>query len=67
MECYPSKEKMTVTETLASIELQTLLDLMVKRILKICEENIGSHKNMVLICKWGFDGASSQNIYKQKF
>lgn len=67
LECYPSKEKVTITETSACIELQALLDLTVNRLLKICEGNIGSHKNMTLLCKWGFDGASSQSTYKQKF
>lgn len=58
---------MTITETIASINLKAILDLTSERILTICEQNLDSHMNLKLICKWGFDGASNQSTYKQKF
>lgn len=66
-ECYPSKNAITVTETTASIELQVVLDLTSVRLLKVSKQNLDSHTNLKLICKWGFDGASAQSTYKQKF
>lgn len=64
--CYPSKEDVFVTEKMAEIKLQSILDLTVKRILKI--PNIDtSQKSLTLTSKWGFDGASSQSGYKQKY
>lgn len=67
LECYPPKEKVTINETVASIDIQALLDITSSRLLKVCEENIDNHTNLKLICKWGFDGASGQSTYKQKF
>lgn len=68
LECYP-RDKVTITETSASIELQALLDLTIKRLFKVFKENVDlhTHNNLILICKWGFDGASSQSMYKQQF
>lgn len=54
-------------ETLASIELQAILDITATRLLSRYEDKLSSHTNLKLICKWGFDGASNQSTYKQKF
>lgn len=71
LECYPSKNKITITETSASIDLQVLLDLTTKRLLNVCKDNVDVHNNninnLTLICKWGCDGASNQSMHKQNF
>ncbi|EFN65427.1 hypothetical protein EAG_00267, partial [Camponotus floridanus] len=53
----------TITETIASINLQAILDLTSERLLTVCEQNLDRQLNLKLICKWGFDGASSQSTY----
>lgn len=63
--CYPPKTAISVTEKTAKIELQALLDITVKRII-MSNAIDGTYKNMTLISKWGFDGASNQANYKQK-
>ena len=66
--CYPSKEKIHISDSSASIELQAILDLTVDRILKTCQDiNFEEVGNLTLICKWGFDGASGQSLYNQSF
>lgn len=68
--CYPSD--ITVTETLAEVKLQSLIDHTCDRILKLQTDVINSlrseeSKNLRLICKWGCDGSSGHSEYKQKF
>ncbi|KAJ1531359.1 hypothetical protein ONE63_000043 [Megalurothrips usitatus] len=67
--CLP--ENVTVSETLARVPLQSLLDHTVERLLLLQEDVIKSfgsgEKKFTLKCKWGFDGASGQSNYKQKF
>lgn len=65
LDCYPPKQSVSVTDSSAKITLQALLDITVKRILKnlCCDEK---NKQLKLISKWGFDGASNQSRYKQK-
>lgn len=65
--CYPPKNNMIITETISSIDLQAILDLTSERLLTVCEQNLDRRMNLKLICKWGFDGASNQSTYKQKF
>ncbi|KYN14601.1 hypothetical protein ALC57_13175 [Trachymyrmex cornetzi] len=67
LECYPPKDKITITETVASIELQAVLDMTTIRLLSLYEDKLHLYTNLKLICKWGFDGASNQSTYKQKF
>lgn len=67
LECYPPKDTIKITESIAMIKLQALLDLTSARLLEICKQNLDCSMDLKLICKWGFDGASSQSIYKQKF
>lgn len=66
---YP--EKITVSESGAEVDLQSLLDHTASQILKLqCEviNNIDndSVKNLILIGKWGFDGSTGHSEYKQK-
>jgi len=67
-DCYPPKEMMTFTETHAEIELQALLDLTIQRLWKTLKSDTNQKlPNLKLISKWGFDGASGQSFYKQRF
>lgn len=68
-ECYPNNIK--ITENGATVELQALLDHIAQRILSFQSEvikNLSAEKiqGLYLICKWGYDGTSSQSNYKQK-
>lgn len=70
-ECYPDKESITVTETLAEIKLQSLMDHTVSRLLTDLYEVVKTldeeeRSALELICKWGCDGAQ-QAQFKQKF
>ncbi|XP_050309049.1 uncharacterized protein LOC126745321 [Anthonomus grandis grandis] len=70
-ECYPDKESITVTETLADIKLQNLMDHTVSRLLTDLYEvvkTLGEEERnaLELICKWGCDG-EQQAQFKQKF
>jgi len=70
-QCYPPKEAFKITESLAEIYLQELLDHTVFRIIQsqwkvvdsFSAENITS---MTLITKWGFNGSIGHSEYKQK-
>lgn len=64
--CYPPKEEIIITETMAKIPLQALLDLTAKRLLT-CHGTKLENINLTLVSKWGCDGASNQSQYKQKF
>lgn len=68
--CYPSNDATIITEMGFKLELQALLDLTVQRLIdtlpiQLKEQNTA--KKLCLISKYGFDGASSQSNYKQKF
>lgn len=63
--CYPDVNAITVTETSVKITLQALLDLTVKRIIQSLGKSVGESK-LLLLSKWGFDGASTQSVYHQK-
>lgn len=70
-ECYPNKEDINVTDTLAEISLQGILDLTVNRLLLYLEDVVETlseveRESLVMICKWGCDG-SHQSEYKQRF
>jgi hypothetical protein len=70
--CYCSKESFTVTDTLAEVKLQDLLDHTILCIVqaheilltRVAGENI---QKIVLVSKWGFDGSSGHSEYKQRF
>lgn len=65
--CYPDKSDITVTDTSAKIRLQALLDLTAKRLIEsLNHSTLIKDQELVLVSKWGFDGASDQSVYKQK-
>lgn len=67
LQCYPSKECISVTDSSAEIVLQSLLDLTVARIFEsLPNSSVIQGKKLTLISKWGFDGASNQSRFKQK-
>ncbi|XP_076663948.1 uncharacterized protein LOC143370380 [Andrena cerasifolii] len=69
-DCYPPINFISVDEQMAKINIQALLDHTSSRILKVLQEQTPtlelSNKQLVLITKWGCDGASGQSQYKQK-
>ena len=69
-QCYPYD--IAVSDTLAEVSLQSLLDHTCKRILLTQTEVFNSIdssviRNIQMICKWGCDGSSGQSEYKQGF
>lgn len=68
-ECYPPKNSISINDTFARITVQSLLDNTVKRILDIkdCQAKTEPNTELTLFGKCGFDGASGQSTYKQKF
>ena len=77
-QCYP--ENIQINETTAQQPLQYLLEHTTKRLVSVNEikETIfgktepGTDSNVLgvdleLSCKWGFDGATGQSQYKQRF
>lgn len=71
-QCYPAEAAFSITETGVKIKLQALLDHTASRILQVqnvVPVNFEKEQSMslTLITKWGCDGASDQQQYKQKF
>lgn len=70
--CYPDKESLSVSETVAEVKLQSLVDHTAKRLLVVQEDVLKqeacdlSH-DLKLIYKWGCDGSSGHSTYKQQF
>lgn len=65
-QCYP--ENIHVTDNGASVELQSLLDHTVRRLISSLDSKVlGALQNKLLVLhsKWGMDGASSQQVLKQ--
>lgn len=70
-QCYPIPESYTVTETLAEVNLQNLLNHTAERLLLYLDEvlatlNENECRSLELVSKWGCDG-SQQTQFKQKF
>lgn len=68
--CYPSNDATVITEMGFRLELQALLDLTVQRLMDTLPTQLkdpNTTKKLCLVSKYGFDGASSQSNYKQKF
>ena len=78
--CYPDPCTMTFTETSAEVKLQAILDHTCRRLVeaecehveRVCLEQPGPSDSPLLVdgilrCKWGFDGATGQAVYKQKY
>lgn len=64
-ECYPNKETIDISETSVHINLQSLLDKTAERLIQVVDKK--QFNNLVLISKWGCDGASDQSQYKMQF
>ena len=77
MKCYPAKESICITETKAQVTFQALLDKTAERLIESQEECLQemfhrlSTSNRIieanLISKWGFDSATAQSTYTQRF
>jgi hypothetical protein len=70
--CYPTEESFTVTDTLAEVKLQDILDHTILRIVQaheiILARNVGENiQKTVLVSKWGFGGNTGHSEYKQRF
>lgn len=66
--CYLPKEDFKISEMGFEIKLQSILDLTTNRLLMRDDVHLPQPcPKLVLMSKWGFDGASSQSQYKQKF
>lgn len=71
--CRPA-EQLELSDTLASVSLQALLDHTVDRIFKLQQEPLlqfaeklkNSTLKLQLIASWGFDGSTGQSQYKQR-
>lgn len=71
----PSKELITISESSASIPLQSLLNHTAKRLIDLQTPVILQHVrrnrltniDIVLTCSWGFDGSSGHSEYKQRY
>lgn len=67
-QCYPPNEFVRVSEMGFKIDLQAILDLTTKRLVETFPSQfLQQVQKLRLISKWGFDGASAQSSYKQKF
>lgn len=66
--CYPPKDSIKISDIGFSVDLQSILDLTAKRLIQtLTLPSSQQNAKLRLISKWGFDGASSQSQYKQKF
>lgn len=66
--CYPNNVE--IGELFAKVELQSLLNHTAERIiLSVKKEDIAkfNNKQLILKRKWGMDGSSGQQTFKQKF
>lgn len=66
--CYPSNG-IKVSDVIAEVPLQDLVDHTACRIVKLQKEVINNFSctELTLIYKWGCDGSSGHSTYKQKF
>eukprot|EP00733_Pompholyxophrys_punicea_P000940 Pompholyxophrys_punicea_v1_NODE_378_length_2095_cov_23.619608.p1 type:complete len:497 gc:universal NODE_378_length_2095_cov_23.619608:1657-167(-) len=65
---YPNRNSESITETSASTTLQSLVDITSKRLCEYLREPLNFvHSELLLISKWGFDGATGQSMYKQSW
>jgi len=71
----PSQEVMTISETSASVPIQSLINHTAKRlidlqapvILEYVRKNKLTNIDVILTCSWGFDGSSGHSEYKQRY
>ena len=68
--CYPHSKSVLITEHEMTVEPQALLDKTTERLLLHVRDHISdlpdSCINLRFYLKWGFDGASGLNPYKQR-
>ncbi|XP_055840046.1 uncharacterized protein LOC129907726 [Episyrphus balteatus] len=69
-DCYPELQTIKITDSLAEVSLQGLLNHTAERIVESQQEIFENLENdfghLTLIGKWGFDGSSGQSEYKQR-
>ena len=69
-QCYPQKEFIFISESVAEVKLQALLDRTASRLVQAQQSVIDSISKdiyeLILIYKWGCDGSTGHNQYKQK-
>ena len=71
-QCYPKEDSIKVCETSAEVSLQAILNHTVERLLLVQKpvvDTLDKHElnSLILYSKWGFDGSSGHNSYKQTF
>lgn len=67
--CYPNGN-IEISDVSVRIPLQSLLDHTTQRLIETFDASLLEsidRKNWQMICKWGMDGASGQQLYKQIF
>jgi len=73
--CRPPKEVFKITDNVAEVPLQSLLNHTAERIVQLQKDIIiGSMEyskttelEAILICSWGFDRSSGHSAYKQRY
>ena len=68
--CYP--KELEITKTSAKCSLKNMVQHSLNRVIKVCQEDMGKIANSktlsgIFYLKGGFDGASSQSVYKQGY
>lgn len=71
-ECFPSLEHFEITETVCNIQLKALLNHTCSRLIVLVKDKLENlvregFNDFSLLLKWGCDGSSGFNEYKQKF
>ena len=67
LNCYTYLGDITVTEISARVNLQSLLDHTARRIIQTISPVSFETETLVLFSKWGCDGSTGQQQYKQLF
>lgn len=66
-DCLPERESITTTDTGVQISLQSLLNHIALRFVKLLRSNLEPFMNLTMVSKWACDGASNQASYKINF
>lgn len=72
--CFPQEDAFKITDSLAEVKLQPLLDHTVTRlveaqdeVLKSFQQSRNRESSLQMLYKWGCDGCGSHSRYKQAF